>query len=217
MSHLLQVLPEYYMLSIDRAVTVRRSSAFQNYWPSCTDLSDCFPRVWHDCRHRWLVFGRRQSFGQRCRSRRIFGGAKDIRTVLGVPQHSYNMIHTSFRRTSARCNVPCWLQQLGCEWNAKLQNWDRCSKLLSQLDFGNVLAQSSILFLSYQKPNFKYYQKYQIFCLQAFGNLVEENIMYQPLKSICREKVCHIKVFRTDLGKYGQNILCTTKDCQLLH
>ena len=30
---------------------------------------------------------------------RIFG-----QTMLWVPQHSYNMIHTSFRRTSARCD-----------------------------------------------------------------------------------------------------------------
>jgi len=192
MSHVVQVLPEYYMLSIDRAVTVRRSSAFLNHWPSCTDLSDCFPRVWHDCRHLWLVFGRRQSFGQICRSRRIFGVQRIFgQTMLWVSQHSYNMIHTSFKRTSARCDVPCRLQQLGCDWNAKLQNWGRCSKVLSQLGFGDVLAQSSVLFLIYQKPNFKF----QIFCLQASGNLVEENIMYQHLKSICRGKVRHIKVF----------------------
>ena len=98
---------------------------------------------------------------------RIFG-----QSMLWVLQHSYNMIHTSFRRTSARSDVPCWLQQLGCEWNAQLQNWGRCSKVVSQLGFGNVLAQSSVLFLSYQKTNFKF----QIFCLQS-GSLVEENIM----------------------------------------
>jgi len=139
---------------------------------------------------------------------RLFG-----QTMLWVPQNSYNMIHISFRCTSARCHVPCWLQQLGCEWNGKLQNWGRCSKVLSQLGFGNVLAQSSVLFLSYQKPNFKY----QILCLQASSNLVEENIMYQHLKSICREKVRRIKFFWTNLGKYGQNIFCTPKTCQLLH
>jgi len=133
---------------------------------------------------------------------RIFG-----QTMLRVPQHSYNMMHTSFRRTSARCDVPCWLQQLGCEWNAKLQNWGRCSKVLSQLGFGNVLAQSSVLFLSYQKPNFKC----QIFCLQASGNLVEDNIIYQHLKSICRGKVRRIKVFRRNLGKYGQNTFAPQK------
>jgi len=49
MSHLVQVLPEYYMLSIDRAVTVRHSSAFQNHWPSCNRftrlLSTCMARL----------------------------------------------------------------------------------------------------------------------------------------------------------------------------
>ena len=29
--------------------------------------------------------------------------------------------------------------------------------------------------------------------------------------NICREKVCRIKVLRTYLGKYGQNIFCTPK------
>ena len=59
--------------------------------------------------------------------------------------------------------------------------------------------------------------KYQIFCLEASGNLVEENMMYQHLNSISREKVGCIKAFLTNLGTYGQNILCTPKNYQLLH
>ena len=37
-----------------------------------------------------------------------------------------------------------------------------------------------------------------MFCLQVYGSLVEENIMYQHLKKICRENVCRIKVLRTN-------------------
>jgi len=33
------------------------------------------------------------------------------------------------------------------------------------------------------------------------GNLIEENILYQQLQKICREKVCGMKVFRVNLGK----------------
>jgi len=78
MSHLVQVLPEYYMLSIERAVTVRDV-------PPHFKIVDQVVEIYQIALHVSgttvnTVFGRRQSFGQRCRSRRFFGGAKDIRT-----------------------------------------------------------------------------------------------------------------------------------------
>jgi len=33
--------------------------------------------------------------------------------------------------------------------------------------------------------------------------------MFKKLQKNCREKVCRIEVFRTNLEKFGQNILCT--------
>jgi len=47
-----------------------------------------------------------------------------------------------------------------------------------------------------------------------FSNLcqhVDENITYQQLQTICREKVCRIKAFRANLEKFGRKILCTPK------
>jgi len=41
--------------------------------------------------------------------------------------------------------------------------------------------------------------------------------MYQPLQKICRDKVRRVNFFRANLGKFGQNILCTSKNCLLLH
>jgi len=41
--------------------------------------------------------------------------------------------------------------------------------------------------------------------------MVEENIMYQQLQKISREKICSIKFWEENLGKFGQNNLCTTK------
>jgi len=49
--------------------------------------------------------------------------------------------------------------------------------------------------------------KYQIFYFQVYGNLVEENIMYQELQNTCRKKHCRLKAFRASLGEFGQNIL----------
>jgi len=39
--------------------------------------------------------------------------------------------------------------------------------------------------------------------------MVEENRMYQQLEKISTGSVCRIKVFRANLGKFGQNILFT--------
>ena len=41
--------------------------------------------------------------------------------------------------------------------------------------------------------------------------------MYQHLQKFCKENVCRIKVFRINLGKFGQNTLCTPKNGLLLH
>jgi len=45
----------------------------------------------------------------------------------------------------------------------------------------------------------------------VYSNMVKENVMYQQLQKIRRGKVCRIKVFRTNLGKFGQNILFALK------
>jgi len=60
--------------------------------------------------------------------------------------------------------------------------------------------------LGYKQPN----AKYQIFYFQVYGNMVEENRMYQQLQKMCREKVC-LKSFS------GKISLCTLKNCLLLH
>ena len=209
MSHLLQVFPGYYMLSINRAVAVRDV-------PPHFKIIDQVAQIYQSALHVSVttvntvdyVFGRRQSFGQRCTRRRIFGDAKDIRTRLWDSQHTYNMIYTtcvfvgwsSFRRTSARCDVPCWLQQLGCEWNA----------IQPDADAQKYWVGWALAMFSHSLAYF-YLVKYHIFCLQVYGNLEEENRMYQRLKKIYSEKVCRIKFLRTNLGKYGQNILCTPK------
>ena len=48
-----------------------------------------------------------------------------------------------------------------------------------------------------------------MFYFQGCGNMAKENIMYQQLQKICKERVCGIKFFRANPGKFGQNILCT--------
>jgi len=53
------------------------------------------------------------------------------------------------------------------------------------------------------------YFKHHVFHFQVYGNRVEENRMYQQLQNIRREKVCRIKVFRENLGKFSQKIFCT--------
>jgi len=65
-------------------------------------------------------------------------------SLNGWPMAILALEGSSFRPTSARCKVPCWHQQLECEWNAKLQNW--CSWALIQLASENVLEQPSVLF-----------------------------------------------------------------------
>jgi len=47
--------------------------------------------------------------------------------------------------------------------------------------------------------------------------MVEENIMFQQLQKIYREKVCRIKVFLPNFRKFGQKILCIPKYCLILH
>jgi len=75
-----------------------------------------------------------------------FGGLSD---GTGCETHDTvmnNMIHVTyvfrwgsiFRPTSsARCEVPCWQQQLECEWKTS-ELWGRCSRILSQLAADNV-------------------------------------------------------------------------------
>jgi len=43
-----------------------------------------------------------------------------------------------------------------------------------------------------------------------YGNMVDENLMYQQLQKICRGSL-YKKVFRANLGKSGKNILRTPK------
>jgi len=45
--------------------------------------------------------------------------------------------------------------------------------------------------LGYLEQNFKY----RVLYFQVYVKIVEENRMYQLLQKICREKVCHIKLF----------------------
>jgi len=53
--------------------------------------------------------------------------------------------------------------------------------------------------------------------LNVYGNMVEENVMYQQLQKIWREKVWHINVFWANLGKFGQISLTPQKTGLLLH
>ena len=53
---------------------------------------------------------------------------------------------SSFGPTSTRPGVTCWQQELEREWKTS-KLWGGCS--LIQLDYDNVLAQPSILFLSW--------------------------------------------------------------------
>ena len=73
---------------------------------------------------------------------------------------------SSFGPTSARSEVPCWQQQLECEWKTS-QLWERSSIILSQLASGNVLAQPCVLFsvgllrTKCQVPNFPFSNLWQ--------------------------------------------------------
>jgi len=53
---------------------------------------------------------------------------------------------------------------------------------------------------------------YQIFCIQVYGNMVEENIMHQQVQKYCREKVGCIKCFWANWAQYPlhlQKIACS--------
>ena len=81
-------------------------------------------------------------------------------------------------------------------------------RLLSQLASDNVLAQPSVRFsVGLLRTKFQVTNFY----LQVHEGMVEENRMYQELQNICSEKVCHTIVFRANLWKLGQNILCNPK------
>ena len=67
--------------------------------------------------------------------------------------------------------------------------------------------------LRYQEPN----SKYEIFHFQVYGNMVEENEMYQQLQIICKEEVGRINIFRTNLVKFDKKAFATPNDCLLLH
>jgi len=47
-------------------------------------------------------------------------------------------------------------------------------------------------------------------------NNSEENILYQQLQKICREKICHINIFREIWGKSGKISFAHHKNCLLL-
>ena len=111
---------------------------------------------------------------------------------------------SSFRPASSRSEVPCWQQQLECEWKIS-EVWGRCSRISSQLASNNVLPQPSVLFsvglrTKLQVPNF-----------QVYGDTADENIMNQQPQKIWREKVCRINAYRENLWKFGQNIFCAPK------
>ena len=59
--------------------------------------------------------------------------------------------------------------------------------------------------LGYKQPN----AKYQIFYFQVYGNMVEENRMYQQLQKMCREKVC-LKSFSDKISFALSKIACST-------
>jgi len=88
--------------------------------------------------------------------------------------------------------------------------WGRRSRVLSQLTFDNVRAYRSpayFFLMGYYESNFNY----QIFYFQVYGNMVEENRIYQWLQKIFSEKVYSIKLFPAIMGKSEQNVLCTPK------
>jgi len=63
--------------------------------------------------------------------------------------------------------------------------------------------------LGYQEQEFKC----QIFYSNVYGNMVEENRMYQQLQKFCMENVCCMKVFRGNLSKiclHPQKMLAPT-------
>ena len=65
--------------------------------------------------------------------------------------------------------------------------------------------------LRYQEPN----SKYEIFHFQVYGNMVEENEMYQQLQIICKEEVGRINIFLTNLVKFDKKAFATPNDCLL--
>jgi len=122
---------------------------------------------------------------------------------------------SSFRPASTRCEVPCWQQQLECERDAEPQ--------ICEADAQEYWASWLLtMFLHCLAWFFSWVIKNQISSTNIFyfgvcGNLVEENIKYQELQKICREKVCRIKVFWANLEKFRQNIICTPKKFPFLH
>jgi len=108
---------------------------------------------------------------------------------------------SSFRPNSARCEVPCWQQQL--KLNAKAQTNEAVAQEQATEPLFcsyNVLPQPSVLSVAL-RTNFDY----QLFYFQVRGNMAEENILYQQLQKLCRRTFAH-KVFRASLGIFGQHI-----------
>ena len=93
---------------------------------------------------------------------------------------------------SPQKEVASGLPQLGVRiladsnrWNVRPQNCETDAQeywasLLWQCPCTAFL--SYFFRLVYEEPNFKY----QIFCFQVYGDMLEENIMYQQVQKICR-------------------------------
>jgi len=112
-----------------------------------------------------------------------------------------------YRSVSARSEVPCWWQLLECEWKT-LELWGRCSRKLSQQDTDSVLAQPSVRFqlghlsTEFQVPNFLFSSLWQ----HGRGKY---NVP-TAIEKLWGKRLSH-RSFRSNLGKCGQNILCTPK------
>jgi len=82
---------------------------------------------------------------------------------------------------------------------------ERQTRVLSQLASENILTQPVRLLGT------KFQSLYQIVYFQVYGNLVEENMMYQHLQKICSEKVCCITVFQANWEYLGKVSLLPKK------
>jgi len=97
-------------------------------------------------------------------------------------------------------------------WNAKPLKMRQVLRVLGQLASDNVhrlrIMRFSVgLSTTFQVPNF-------LFSCLLYGNMVEENSMYQKLLKVCRKNVYCIKNVRANLGKISFE---PPKNCLLLH
>ena len=97
-------------------------------------------------------------------------------------------------------------------WNVNGQTsevWGRCRRLLSQHTSGNVLAQPNVLLFSWVIEN---QSKVRNFLFLSLWQLSRRKYNVPSTAVKWRENVCRIKAFCENVGKFGQNILCTPKE-----